>query len=134
MISCSAAIVASLPVTGGTRIDAGRLERRDRAAAGAVVRGDDADDLRCRSADLAAGPFLRLGRRPVGRVELGQRLVAAGVEALVDAVADQARGRVGRRAVDLQHAAVVRGDALAFRCSTRLSAIALPMPSLSKET
>ena len=32
------------------RIDAGRLERRDGAAAGAVVRGDDADDLACRSA------------------------------------------------------------------------------------
>ena len=59
------------------RIDAGRLEGRDRAAAGAVIGGHDAEDVGAEAGDLAARPFLRLRRRPVRRVELGQRLVAA---------------------------------------------------------
>ena len=104
MISCSAAIVASLPVTGGTGIHARRLEGGDGAAAGAVVGGHDALDVGAEAGDLAGRPFLCLRRRPVGRVELGQRLVAGIFQPLVDAVADQAGGRVGRRTVDLQHA------------------------------
>ncbi len=49
MMSCSAAIVASLPVTGGSGSTPAALKRRDRAAAGAVVGRDDADDLGRRS-------------------------------------------------------------------------------------
>ena len=88
------------------RIDAGRLEGGDGAAAGAVIGRDDADDLVAEAGDLAARPFLCLRRRPVGRVEFGQRLDSRWLSrpAWMPSL-DQAGGRVGRRAVDLQHAA-----------------------------
>ena len=71
---------------------------------GAVVRRGDADDLIAEAGDLAARPLLSVGRQPVGGVVFRQRLVAGSIERRVDAISDQARGRVGRRAVDLQHA------------------------------
>ena len=92
---------------GRDRLDAGGLERRDGAAAGAVVGRDHARDLAAELRDLARRPVLRLGRRPVRRVELGQLLDPARVDRRVDALLDQARGRVGRRAVDLQDPALL---------------------------
>ena len=136
MISCSAAIVASLPVTGGTGSTPAALKA---AMAPPPVPSLAATTPRmfvAEAGDLAARPFLRLRRRPVRRVELGQRRVAAVVEPGVDAVPDQAGGRVGRRAVDLQDArALGGGDARRLQMlRPAMSAIALPMPSLSKET
>jgi hypothetical protein len=105
MISCSAAIVASLPVIGGTGLDAGRLEGGDRAATGAVVGGNHALDVGAEAGDLAGGPFLCLRRRPFRRVVFGQCLVAGILQTAMDALLDQAGGRVGRRTVDLQQTA-----------------------------
>src|SRR3984957_10996101 len=90
---------------GRHRVDARRLERRDRAAALAVVRRDDAEDLRAEAGDLAAGPSLSFRRRPIGGVEFGEDRVARIAEAFVDALFDEAGRRVGGRAVDLENAA-----------------------------
>src|ERR1700722_6448477 len=87
------------------RIDTGRLECRDGAAARAVVRRDDAEDLRAEAGDLAAGPSLSVRRRPIRGVEFGEDRVARIVEAFVDALLDEAGRRVGGRAVDLENAA-----------------------------
>ena len=117
------------------RIDAGGLERGDRAAAGAVVCGYNADDLFAEARDLAGCPLLGLRRRPVRRVVFREQRVAAVVDAGVDAFLDEAGGGVGRGAVDLQQTGIpCMATLVAFRCSTSDCAIALPMPSLSKDT
>ena len=74
-----------------------RLERGDRAAAGPVVRRDDADDLLAEPGDLAADPLLRVGRRPVRRVEFGERAVAGFGQRGARPRSDELRGGVGRR-------------------------------------
>ena len=110
MISCrDRGVVAG---HGRHGIDAGRLERGDGAAAGAVIGGDDAEDLGREAGNLAARPLLRLRRRPFRRVVFGQDRIAALVEAFMDALLDQAGGRVCRRAVDLQQAAAGGVDLL----------------------
>src|SRR5690606_20583426 len=62
---------------GRKGIHASSLESRDGAAAGAVIRSDNADDLVTETGDLAARPLLRLVRYPVGGVKLREQLIAA---------------------------------------------------------
>ncbi|ETN72217.1 hypothetical protein NECAME_18964, partial [Necator americanus] len=93
------------------RIDARRLEGRDRAACRAVVGGHHAHDLRPEAGDLPAHPLLRLGRRPLRRVVLGERLVAAALQPFVNALLDEPRGGVSRRAVHFEHATLAPGNA-----------------------
>ena len=86
-----------VPGDGRERVDPLRLERGDRAAAGPVVGCDDADDLLAEPGDLAADPLLRVGRRPVRRVEFGQRAVPGFGQRVARPLGDQLRGGVGRR-------------------------------------
>ncbi len=74
MISCRAAIVASIAGDRRNRLHAGCLEGRDRTAAGAVIGSHDTLDLIAEAGDLAGRPFLRLRGSPFGRVVLSQRL------------------------------------------------------------
>src|SRR5207302_10275706 len=79
----------------------------DRGAAGAVVSSYDAYYLLSETGDLAAGPLLRLRRRPIRRVVLGERLVPTAGQTVVDAVPDQPGRSISRRAVDLQYTDIV---------------------------
>ena len=100
---------ASCPVTIGQRLDVRRLERRDRAAGGAVVRGVHPDDRRRRTARSARPPTPApcRGSSPASRTRRARAARSASIT-LCAPCGEQRRVAVGGRAVDHQDAAAER--------------------------
>ena len=116
------------------RIDARGLEGGDRAAAGAVVGRDDAEDLGAEALDLAARPLLGLGRRPVRGVVLGQRLVAAAARpSCTPSLIRPAAASVGEPLI-CSTPPLSLATPCGFEVLDQASAIALPIALLSKDT